>query len=135
MNLEVFVVTDGDYSDYHIVGIFSSQTLANEHVKIYGGDVNAWRVDDDTIYNGHKGLAEFYVEMNEDGATETDGWDLSFPDEDKKYPDIDFSKNKLSCFVLARNREHANKIVNEIRTQLLAQNEWGKKRKHIGGNK
>lgn len=43
--MEVFVVTDGDYSDYHICAIFSTQVAAMEYAKGNYRSVEVWEVD------------------------------------------------------------------------------------------
>jgi hypothetical protein len=120
----VFVVVDGEYSDYHIVGIFSTRQLAKDHVKMYGGYAEVWRLDDDTIYNGRKGLAEFNVWMDRVGQVygSPSG---SIPSENTKYPYISFYQDQLWLRTLAKDTEHAVKIANEVRAQILAANVWG----------
>ena len=56
---EVFIVTQGSYSDYHIVRVFSQRDLADEYVEAvnrgdpYGeAEVEVWTLDTESIAHG-----------------------------------------------------------------------------------
>ena len=36
--MRVFVLTDGEYSDYHIIGVFSKRKFAEDMIKQFDGD-------------------------------------------------------------------------------------------------
>lgn len=40
-----YIVTEGEYSDYHIVRVFLDKKTADDYVAIYGGDVVEWEID------------------------------------------------------------------------------------------
>jgi hypothetical protein len=48
--MTIYVVVDGEYSDYHICGIFSSRELANKYREDCkpreGGEIEEWKVDE-----------------------------------------------------------------------------------------
>lgn len=156
MSQKIFIVTEGEYSDYHIEAIFSTKEAAEEYRQTYcseygepgGGSVEEWEVDDPLIYNGFPaGLAAWSVNMKENGDVDYAHLDGK-PDADERpaygtpyffrdtfpspaglkcyiYHGPTFGAWYLSMSVLARNKEHAIKIVNEKRTQLIAMNQWG----------
>jgi hypothetical protein len=47
MGKKVYIVTSGDYSDYHIEGVFSSKELADEYINMVGDDCKygEWELD------------------------------------------------------------------------------------------
>jgi len=126
--MDMYVLTDGSYSDYHIVGVFSSKKKAlqlKKEAKL-GSDcgVEVFRVDEfDNVPN----LSLFSICMNKNGDTQ----EASKISKDNLYglsaaltgiPDI-LRKKKLCMFVFAKDEEHAVKIVNEKRIQLIANGE------------
>ncbi len=45
--MDVFIVTSGDYSDYGIEAVFSTEALAKEYVaQSNGADIETWHVDE-----------------------------------------------------------------------------------------
>jgi len=128
--LNVYVVTTGDYSDYHIEAIFSTKELADEYVR-RGGDeyeVDEWELDtpipdalirvsmfldgrvdsvDHVIVKEIKGSSEgFYM------FTESFNGDVV-----------------LIWYVKTDSEERAIKVVNEKRIQILALGIWGDEEK------
>lgn len=133
---KVWAIENGSYSDYHIVGVFSTQENA-ERVLASGvpGDIVEWELDPG-IANMNAGLTPFRIAMLRDGTTEKCDkmWPTFKPSEPKViersgwphmpslpgYNGPDF----LEAIVLARDETHAVKIVNEHRARLIAANEW-----------
>jgi len=154
--MNIYVVTDGNYSGYHIEAIFSTKAAADEYCQTYcsedDGCVQDWAVDDPSLYGAFPpGLAAWTVEMKEDGTVTYTDKDGKPGDEDLDYQRDDYGKIEWHrrravqpsgpcCYkgrvpmpgpwtlfmkVLAKDKEHAIKIVNEKRAQLVAANEWG----------
>lgn len=123
---KVFLVSQGDYSDYHIVAAFSTHEKAERHMALM--PANDWyskaRLEEmelDTTPDVPVGHKVFEIVMDEDGAvvskSQHEPESLGFHFRDKRY----------GCFrVTATDLRHAVKIANEKRTQLLAFNQWGK---------
>ncbi len=42
----IYLVTSGEYSDYSVDGAFSSEKLANQFIKIAGGSIEPWEMDE-----------------------------------------------------------------------------------------
>jgi len=130
----IFIVTDGNYSDYHIIAAFSTRDLAEAFVAGSGiGDVEEHPLDRCEMI----GLRPFALDMDWDGRAGSirEGYSDSLKNNihpfDNEYqrtdpawthasPDHVFSG--LRCDqVWARDEQHAIKIVNEYRIQYLAE--------------
>jgi hypothetical protein len=74
---EIYIVTDGDYSDYHIIGVWESRKKAQSWVKEYKrnnewnwGDprIEEWPLEDDPEFaEFRRATALWCVEMTEAG--------------------------------------------------------------------
>jgi hypothetical protein len=136
----VWVVEQGSYSDYRVVGVFSSEANAKQIADALGGDtrdatVAEWPIDP-VINELRQGFKRYLVDMRKDGTTERcepfeiSGYDLAGsvrmwrrtqapayrgkPDK----PDI------LQADIWAKDETHAIKIANEHRTRMIASGEW-----------
>lgn len=123
---KIYVVTSGEYSDYHIEGIFDSNELAESFMEAFAPDkynepmcVNEWDLNSCGF---KKGLKAYRVELKpttgdvveirqerscfifnyyENGVTET-------------------MDKTLNIGVFAKDEKHAIKIANEKRAMYLA---------------
>jgi hypothetical protein len=124
-NKIIYVATDGDYSDFHIVGVYESKELAEE-IRGVGCDVEEWNLNTD-IYERRQGLKRFGVCMDKDGngARILDYWIDPRSPEDviREYYKIGL---RATFEMWARDQEHAIKIANERRVQLIANGQWVK---------
>ena len=132
----VWMIEDGCYSDYHIVGVYSTKKNAEFIQHRIGGDIKERQLNPG-IAQLHYGLNLYQVLMARNGNIEAieqrdmDHYNL----EDKvtmwlwertKAPAY---KGKNICDVLhatvwAKDIKHAVKIVNEKRTQFIAEGKW-----------
>ena len=126
----IYVVTAGDYSDYHIEGVYSTKEKARLAVKLFGLDdfndenIEEWKLDETLPHP--KGMWFYVVEMNEEGdVNET-------KIENAKYAE-NFIKDRwrpygddvhIDFYMWAKDEKHAIKIANEMRIQLIANNQW-----------
>lgn len=129
---KVYVVTSGDYSDYCIDAIFSTPEKAQEYMEVVTdnnyNDIQEYEVDipidaDDFEKYSWKGLLSFgyksfFVDMLKNG----DGADAYQKHVSGTYCKIE--QDHLHATVWAKNEEHAIKIVNEKRIQMIANGEW-----------
>ena len=133
----IYAVSRGQYSDYGIVGLFSNKELAKEFIKLGGGDdIEEYELDQ---FESHvrEGFSSFHVEMNKEGNTSNIHLNyLEYNLEDSINLQFEWEKNYvytgkvlLYTNVLASNKEHAVKITNEKRAQLIASGEWEEKEK------
>ena len=126
--VQVFLVTEGDYSDYRVVGAFSTLALAREFKRLLGGDELNENIEemelDANLPQLRSGLRAWTVWMRRDGSNESvrdTGVEMDNPK-----PKIvnNSARNVMIQTVWATNAEHASKIVNERRVQMIANGEW-----------
>jgi hypothetical protein len=128
---KIYVVTSGEYSDYHIDGIFDNKDKANAFVKKfssddYGGkcyveeyELNPYSEEMQKDYN------PYFVRMMKNGDVDEiyiNKSSFGFRGDSNKYG-FDIGGN-LFFHILAKDKEHAIKITNEFRIQLIANNNW-----------
>lgn len=154
-----YLVTSGDYSDYRVEGVFSTEANAkayldkrNESAGGYGdADIEVYQldVDIDQIRNGYS-LYRVCMSKNGEQFPNTGSYDLKVRKENpvegvytrfqvkwKKGKIIDYptlkeaiantDKNTETYIIAtawAKDEQHAIKIVNERRIELLAQDVW-----------
>lgn len=124
---KIWVVEKGDYSDYRVVGVFTSEEKAKQICDLINRDghfdaatVAEWPLDQ-AVNEINQGLDYWAVEMNREGkVTYTNkigwaGWEWG--------TSIN-SRGRLHSSVWAKDEQHAVKIVNEKRAQMIAMNEW-----------
>lgn len=118
---KVFVVTQGDYSDYHILAVFSTREKAEEYAQAREAEIEEFELDAMPT-TGELGLAWYYVSMDRDGDTH---WVACLKDNQfNNAPRTELGVNRMSVHVAAKSKEHAVKIANERRVQLIASGEW-----------
>jgi hypothetical protein len=130
--MKVYIVTAGDYSSYHICGIFSTKVLAKKFINSFKrknlfndfNDIVTWNLDNFKEYLEQK-FKPYFVRMNKEGDT------LCIEPSDNNYindyGNINFDiKGNLYNYIWAKDEEHAIKITNEKRIQLIEQDKWKK---------
>jgi len=128
-NKIIYVVTDGEYSDFHIEGVYESKELAEE-VHGVGCDIGEWNLNTD-INERRQGLKRFNVMMLRDGSIHQvrDYWRNNREPLDHKPADYFQFDKKVTLSIAdfemwAKDETHAIKIANERRVQLIASNQW-----------
>ena len=142
MGKSVWVIEQGSYSDYRVVGVYSTKvkaelvcTKVNKGYEYEPATVSEWPLDPGIEAINH-GLSPFVVWMLRDGSTEK----VSMCAEDFEYTlndkpriwrrstalayQIEKAADCLTARVFAEDARHAVKIVNEYRTQMIAKGEW-----------
>ena len=116
----VWVIEEGEYSDYHIVGIFETEDSAREVQQfIKSGYVSEWSLNPATDQL-RAGLERHHVQMYRDGRVFYARKDFNIEDRDAWIaPD-----GRLIDTVWAASYQHAIKIVNEKRTKMIAEGLW-----------
>ena len=119
----VYVITDGEYSDYHIVAIFSNKDAAEALIaKIGEGGIEEWDLDEFTP-DFLKNHDRWFIRMKKDGTA------IEAKKENNSYGittrEIGFDvNNDIYCSIWAKSKEHAIKIAGEKRAQIIAENKW-----------
>jgi hypothetical protein len=129
MTQSVWLVEEGEYSSYHIVGVFSTEANAqlvaerDPHMRIVE------RPLDPAVAELSQGWQQFLVDILRDGTIQRcEAYDGVIADDDcepvlspaRRYPGADF----LLLTVWARDEQHAAKVANEKRTQFIAEGKW-----------
>jgi hypothetical protein len=139
----IYVLTHGEYSDYKIIGVFSTKEKALAFGKAYYGDgfhkrdVEKYELDVPDINDLGK-----EVRINRDGTirdicikhkkeSQPDRFAPSFewrrkPFADRDSLEVSDQRAYLITWVHTQEDEHVVKIANERRTMLIANNLWGK---------
>jgi len=119
----------GDYSDYHICGVYSTRALAESAVaekkcRYDTPEIEEWFIDNCAGVPGSR--REFFITMKQDGTvTKFEMRDYpSWAPSGERYRRHDTPADAWCFNVMAETLEHAIKIVNEKRIQMLAMNDW-----------
>ena len=127
--MKVYLVSDGEYSDYTILGIYSTQEKAEEACVQYDAKyIEEWDVD---VLPPHPpGELRWTVYMK-DGGNVTKVQRSSASEKFKKLDSFRFSSEGLwpktdgRCLTLwARDEDHAIKIASEKRREMIVSGEW-----------
>ena len=136
MSKFVWVIEEGNYSDYRVSGVFSSKDDADFMASKIGGTVAKWPLNPcvDELRKGYKlflgeMLYDGTVERMVDWSAELSGYYLTHSLEIWRRSTAPAYQGKgvqdcLHGTVFAKDIKHAVKIFNEQRTQLIAQNKW-----------
>src|SRR5688572_12030735 len=135
MGKSVWVVEEGEYSDYSVVGVFSSEANAQKVADLTGGQMAEWPLDPG-ISELNQGLNVFSVFMRKDGTVErcepleTDSYSLSTVGIHiwrRSQAPAYRGQNALDVMdakVWAKDKIHAIKITNEHRAEWIASGKW-----------
>jgi hypothetical protein len=142
MSKSIFVIEQGSYSDYRVVGVFSTRENAEmvaEKInagQTYGDEatVAEWPLDP-AVSELNQGMSQFRVLMRKDGhveeckAQEFDSYDIKPNTREWEREDAIAYRGKdipnvLQATVWATDEKHAIKIVKEHLFQMLALGQW-----------
>ena len=119
---KIFIVTSGSHSDYTIEGVFENADEAKRVSKlIFEGRVEEYPLNQSS---DNSFLYPWRVWMEEDGKV----LDSSLRIEAKRKAEYKTGGGYIDAYVLARDKEHAIKIVNDWRTRKIALGELGKEK-------
>lgn len=126
----LYMLSCGSYSDYRVVGIFSTPEKWAEAEKLYGDTNEMDEIQLDEMPYHPPGLYAWSVHMNAHGDTEQLGREVAALEHDSSehfIPGVWFSpygRGYGYFYVWAEDAEHAVKVVNEWRTRIIALNLW-----------
>ena len=115
--MNIYIVTNGEYSDYRIIAVFLDEEKAEELRKEINADkVEVWKTGEEKL------TIKWWIRMNRNGDVTT----IYFSELSEKKPrdlDIVHIHNilSLSGHVWAETKEKAIKITNDHRRQLIAE--------------
>ncbi len=125
--MKIYFVERGSYSDYSVVGVYSTLALAERAKALYCADEITER-ELDAMPVAPEGMLLYSVVMDQNGRVmfghdvpqSAESAALYLKDEWRPYSDGVFV-----CFYMwADSSESAVKIANEKRTRLIAENRW-----------
>jgi hypothetical protein len=126
---KIFLLTDGEYSDYHIIGAFSTEKKAQKYIdmqkridKYHYPSIEEFTLDE---YNP---IVISEVIMRYDGeviAVRQSVGSIADTGFDAYTFDNELTKKSIIWNVHTKIKERAIKVVNEKRAQLIAMNIWG----------
>jgi hypothetical protein len=138
---KIWVVEQGSYSDYHVVGVYSSKVNADKIAELLNAkerhdeaEVAEWILDP-AIEELRSGYTLWRIVMLRDGDTEGHS-NIEFGSYNVVNEFYVQQRSKapaymgqgisdcLQATVWARDLNHAVKIVNEHRTMLIAEGKW-----------
>jgi hypothetical protein len=133
---KVYLVSRGSYSNYSIEAVFDSLELAELYTKTFPGSggydcepsIETYTLNP-LVPEMRAGMALYELEMDRNGEV---SYLRAAPDVDPaavRYVARPYSGGKglpqrFSVYVLATDEQHAVKIANERRVQMIAMNEW-----------
>ena len=112
-NKFVYVITKGDYSDYHICAVTMDYERAERMKKLYSERYDEARIEKYVLDEDKTTGSIYYVEFKNDGSaairmneyTEYDNYDNG--------PVVDSWYNPIRVFVRAKDEDHALKIAQD----------------------
>lgn len=121
--MKVYIVTAGEYSDYHIEAVFDSKEKAEDFLlKNHCNHIEEFDLNPETSGERPE-YTNFQITMDKDGNTTWITYNTT--DHFKTDGSEDFTtKNELCCYVKAKDEKHAVKIANERRVQRKSNNEF-----------
>jgi hypothetical protein len=130
----VWVVEQGEYSDYSVLGVYSTQ----EGAELAAGSVNGkdarassslatvaeWPLDPN-LEELRQGLSLWFVNMGKDGGVSSVGKQGTLdPSNEPWWFNAGFGEWRWIDCVWATDARHAVKVVNERRVQMIANGTW-----------
>lgn len=117
--MKVYVITKGDYSDYHIVGVTTDKDKAETVAKEVSGE---WQFNTASVetYDTDQFLTRLRYRVEFDGLR----WSAHF--DDYNYYDKYAENHAFSnvCFIIyADTKEEAIKVAQDMRAKMLAEKE------------
>lgn len=114
---KVYVITKGEYSDYHICAVASNINTAEKLCKAYTDSYHTAHIEEyDLNENADDARIMYCVEIECDDIEVTVN---SFENKEHAYGDKDY----FTAYVLAKDRDHAVKIAQDRRAEYLAKKE------------
>jgi len=121
----IYLVTDGSYSDYCVLGVYSTKEKAEHAKRLFAADNGIEEYGLDATPDSPPGMLAYQVSMLVSGDVK-DVWQVTVDGfEPRWYVARQWGADVIVVFhVWARDIEHAVKIANEWRAQIVALGLW-----------
>ena len=132
---QIYIATEGTYSDYHILAVFLDKKKAELFAKCFEYvEIEEFNVFEETTLDKIMECLRlkrdiYFVRVDIAGNTDLilkEDWELSWFELTIRKNPVISAADDLCIYVLAKDEKHAVKIANERRVQLIANNEWKK---------
>ena len=121
----IYLVTNGSYSDYHVLGVYSTKEKAEHAKRLFASDNGIWEYELDGIPDSPPGMLAYHVSMLVSGDVKEVWQDTVEGFESRWYVAPQWGADVIVVFhVWARDTTHAVKISNEWRAQIVALGLW-----------
>jgi len=121
--MKLYMVTDGDCSDYCVRGIYSTPEKAEWAKKLYAAKNDIDEIEVDALPDAPPGMLWYFVKMDVAGnSPDVRRVNAGYAGQDKWAPYGD--NEHVSFYQWAEDEQHAVKIANERRAQLIANGGW-----------
>jgi hypothetical protein len=125
MSKKIYVITDGDYSDYHIRAIFSNKETAEEYQRVSKASrCEEWVLDEIDVAD-LRGKTRMFGRITNDGRIH----DIDENREDGQYGKTYYGFDCNGDMYLAatvKDKEALIKILNDTRASKIAEGTWEK---------
>ena len=123
---KVYMVTDGSYSDYMVLGIYSTKAKAEKAKVLFNADNEIDTIDLDVVPKTSRGMLKWVVEMDRNGNVKGVSRETCEYHSSRASVRITFGEyvTYLRAAIWAKDEEHAVKVANEWRTRIVANNLW-----------
>jgi len=120
----IYICTTGEYDEYRICGVFDNKTAAKKFCKHFGCGIEKWILNPFASELA-KNYFPYFVRMSKDGNVISIDENPSFFGfgDSTKIHGFDIHKN-MYLYCMAESPEHAVKIANEFRINLITSNKW-----------
>ena len=118
----IYIVTSGEYSDYRIVGVFSTKEIAQLAIGAgHGDEIEEYEIDKYADY-ARRGIGAYRVHIGIDNADihTIRAIDMADTTDEEKEPSPSFDGQSLIVLAYATDERHAAKIAMEKRAMWIA---------------
>lgn len=124
LGMNLFLVTTGDYSDYRLRAVCSTREKAEAAKLLFDSSNDVLEFELDELPEHPPGTLPFFTWMTRDGTSSPAHRAIPFEGEGVSGQPCRNPDGGLYFNVWATDENHAIKITNEKRIQLLASGEW-----------
>ena len=129
---KVYLLTQGSYSDYHIVAAYSTKERADAGLAKYTRDSSEYTMAKLEEYelDSYIPITDYWISaILKDGTVSGAKRDVLYPsDTPRRKAGANFYQSGVEFYIPTDDKERAIKIALEKWTQIQAQNMWGNNR-------
>lgn len=120
----MYLVTDGCYSDYRVLGVYDSMELAARAKEIFNADNDVEEHELNAVPDVPPGLLAWRVRIQKDGTAVAQRDSAPINADERMVPYSSGSPQGMVTSCYATDEKHAVKIANERRIAALAIGTW-----------